>query len=231
MSERRYTDEEVAEIFRRATEAQPPERRQLAPVDGLTIAELQEIGRQAGIAPDQVARAALSMDRVGTRTRRSLLGFPIGVGTTVELGRTLTDAEWERLVGDLRETFDARGTVSRDGSLRQWSNGNLHVMLEPGQQGQRLRMRTFNARARMWIAAGLAYGVGAGAAAVISLLTGGLDSSTSTSVAFLGVAGVALFAAGAARLPGWARQRLAQMQGIGERLLAAAPPPPNDPAA
>jgi hypothetical protein len=43
----------------------------------------------------------------------------------VHLARKLTDEEWERFVAHVRETFDARGTMTSEGSLRQWSNGNL----------------------------------------------------------------------------------------------------------
>ena len=34
---------------------------------------------------------------------------------------TLPQEEWERLVVDLRETFDARGHVTSQGTLRQWT--------------------------------------------------------------------------------------------------------------
>jgi DNA-3-methyladenine glycosylase II len=37
----------------------------------------------------------------------------------------LSDDQWDRLVVDLRETFNAAGIVGREGSLRQWRNGNL----------------------------------------------------------------------------------------------------------
>lgn len=230
MTERRYTEEEVAAIFQRAAEPQASDRRLMPTSEGMTLAELQDIGRQVGIAPDVVARAALSLDRDDPAPVRRFLGLPVGVGRTVELGRTLSDEEWERLVVDLRRTFDAKGVVSRDGTLRQWTNGNLHAYLEPGESGQRLRMRTFNESARLFMLGGLGY---AGVGVVIALsawLTGRLAGPRLTGVAVLTLIGGGLFAIGAARLPAWARRRLEQMQGLADRLLGTPPPGPDRPA-
>jgi hypothetical protein len=231
MTERRYGEQEVAEIFRRATDTQSPEYRQPAATDGMTLAQLQEIGREVGIAPELVARAALVVDRPAPVTARRLLGFPIGVGRTVELGRELSDAEWDRLVVDLRETFDAKGKVSRDGALRQWTNGNLHAYIEPGENGQRLRMRTYNSAARMIMFVG---GVYAGLGAFSSLLIlakYGVAPGRLAAAGVFAALGVGIAAVGALRLPGWARRRLAQMEGVAERLLPVGPSKPGDPTA
>lgn len=125
MTERRYDEQEVAEIFGRATEAQRALAPQLPSGERLTLVELQEIGRQVGVTADAVADAARSLDRHEPRFRRSFLGLTIGVGRTVALDRRITTEEWERLVVVLRETFDARGSARSEGGLRQWTNGNL----------------------------------------------------------------------------------------------------------
>ncbi|MGH7710825.1 MAG: hypothetical protein ACREOG_06050, partial [Gemmatimonadaceae bacterium] len=137
MTERRFSDMEVAAIFERATEAREERQRELpaSSGEGLTLAELQEIGRDVGISSDLIAHAAQMLDKGGQPTSRTFLGLPIGVGRTVDLDRRLSEDEWERLVVDLRETFDARGTVRREGSLRQWTNGNLQAVLEPTETG------------------------------------------------------------------------------------------------
>ncbi len=232
MAERRYTEDEMADIFRRAADPQAADRRLPGAGEGMTLAELQDIGRQVGIAPDAVARAAFTLDPSGPAPVRRILGFPIGVSRTVELNRELDDAAWERLVVDLRRTFDAKGVVSRDGTLRQWTNGNLHVYLEPGEHGQRLRMRTYNASARMVMFVGLVYtGFGAIASAAV-LARHGVDLGRLLPAGIFGLAGVAIAGFAAFRLPGWARRRLEQMRGVAERLLSAgAPPPPPPPPA
>src|SRR6185437_5557431 len=147
MTERRFNEEEVAAIFKQATEAQPTPQRQLPSGEGLTLAEVHEIGRQVGIAPELITQAAASLAQAGTQTSRKVLGITIGVGQTVELDRKLDDDEWERLVVDLRETFGARRTVRSEGSFRQWTNGNLQVLLEPSGNGQRIRLSTIKSDA------------------------------------------------------------------------------------
>jgi hypothetical protein len=142
LPDRRYSDEEVAEIFRSAAEGPRTPGLQLPYHDGLTLADPQEIGREVGISPDAVAKAANALDLRGRVVSRTFLGLPIGVERTVALNRWLTDAEWERLVVELREVFNAQGTLKSYGSLRQWTNGNLHALLEPTPTGHRLRLGT-----------------------------------------------------------------------------------------
>src|SRR5690606_9954035 len=124
MTQRRYSEVEVAAIFQRAAEAPPPGAGAASAEHGLTLAELQEIGRDVGIPADAIALAAQTVDSAEPQTSRTFLGFPIGVSHSVPLARRLSDEEWERVVVDLRETFDARGNLTSHGSLRQWTNGN-----------------------------------------------------------------------------------------------------------
>src|ERR1043166_1481093 len=119
MTERRFNEAEIAAIFERAAVAQQTRQHQLPSLEGMTLTELQEIGREVGISSELVAQAAKAIELGGRPTSRRFLGLPVGVGRTVDLDRTLSDDEWERFVVDLRETFDARGTVRREGSLRQ----------------------------------------------------------------------------------------------------------------
>ncbi|MDH4351703.1 MAG: hypothetical protein OEW56_11195, partial [Gemmatimonadota bacterium] len=155
MTDRRYSEEEVAAIFERAAEAQQTARRQLPSGEGMTVADLQEIGREVGIPPELVAQAARAIEHRGRPASRTFLGLPIGVGRTIELDRELTDAEWGRLVVDLRETFDARGKVSYEGPFRQWTNGNLQALVEPTPTGHRIRLRTVKGDARSLMTGGL----------------------------------------------------------------------------
>jgi hypothetical protein len=218
MSERRYTEDEVTAIFERATEARPEGRRRLASAEGMTLADLQEIGREVGIEPEAVARAAASLDRSERPARRTFLGFPIGVGRSLELERRLTEEEWERLVVDLRDTFDARGRVQIDGTFRQWTNGNLQALLEPTPEGQRLRLRTYRESSRMWMTAGLGM-LGLGVAATFArLLSRGLDPSALGGLGSLFVIGLGLLGLGAVQLPSWARLRGRQMEGVLSRV-------------
>ena len=222
--ERRYSEEEVARILDDATEAEARGGHSLASGAGLSLDELQGIGREAGISPELIARAARRLDRSGKPAApgRTFLGAPISVGRTVYLDRSLTDEEWNRLVVDLRETFDARGRLHAEGSFRQWTNGNLQALLEPTESGQRLRLKTLKGDAMPSL------GVGAGMVAiaavmfVLGILGTGLDPDLPV---FLGVVGGFLFAVNRVRLPRWATTRRAQMDAIAERLVAAIEPP------
>ena len=230
MSERRYNDEEVAAIFERAAETEHTALSVSAEGKGMTLAALQDIGREVGISPESIARAARSLDQTGSPVSRRFMGLPIGVGRTVEFDRPLSDADWERLVADLRTTFDARGTVRYDGPFRQWTNGNLQALLEPTPKGHRLRLQTMKGDSRAMMTGG---GVALGAAAatlVAAALAGSLSNpGTLMGVGFMAMMGLGMFAAGALRVSSWARQRKAQIEEVIARLsITAQTSPQND---
>lgn len=223
MSDRRFNEAEVAAIFERATEAQQTGQHQLPASEGMTLTEIQAIGREVGISPDQLARAAKAIELGGRPTSRRVLGLPVGVGLTIDLTRQLSDEEWDRVVADLRETFDARGTVRHDGSLRQWANGNLQAFLEPGGSGHRLRLRTFKGDAPGMILGGLGMLGFATTMLVVAVLRGAFDDlGMLWAMAALGTGGLAMFGSAALRLPGWARLRRQQMENVAARAAVVA---------
>jgi hypothetical protein len=217
MSERRFSEEEVAEILKQAAETEHTNRNLLRSGSGLTLAELNEIGREVGISPEAIRHAARRFDTTDATTQR-LLGFPIGVGRTVELDRNLTDDEWDRLVVDLRETFNARGVIRQEGTLRSWMNGNLHVLLEPTAIGQRLRLRTLKGSAMGWLGGGAGMVVFAALLAIAGVVKGPPgDAGIFAAAVMLGVGGLGFLGIGSASIPGWARLRRKQMDQIAER--------------
>ena len=219
MPDRRYDETEMAAIVRSAAEGPQPAERDVPREEGMTLAELQAIGQEVGIAPEAVAQAALALDVQRTARPNTLLGLPIGVSRTVQLNRRLSDAEWERLVVQLREVFHARGSTGSDGSLRQWTNGNLQVLLEPTETGHRLRFRTTHGAARSAIGAGfVAIGV-AGVTAIVTAINGHLASAAG-GIGMMVAMGVAMVASGALRLPRWARTRERQMEDLAARVAA-----------
>ena len=224
MSERQYSDEEVAAIFAQAAEREhaglpaPGEGR------GLTLAAIQDIGREVGLSPEAIALAAQSLDQAGRPAVRRFMGLPIGVGRTVEFDRPVSDAEWEGLVADLRTTFEARGAVRYDGPFRQWTNGNLQVLLEPTATGHRLRLQTVKGDARGLMAGGLAFTAASLYGVIATLAAGGLSAQGLTGPGLFALAGIGIFAAGALRVSGWARRRQAQFDAIIARLTGTRVP-------
>ena len=223
MAERRYSDQDTAAIFKAAAELQQAAANLPADVsrepiarEGMTLAQLQEIGREVGIPAELVARAAAGLERRGRASVRRFLGLPIAVRRTVSLQRKLTDEEWERLVVDLRETFDARGHLRADGGLRQWTNGNLQALLEPTPSGHRLQLKTMK---------GDAYAMMSGGVAVLAfdlflVILRTMEGRTGfiPPIALIAAMGVTMFGLGALRIPGWAKERRQQMEEIVARL-------------
>jgi len=224
MTDRQYDEDEVAAIFRAATEQPEPTTLPARSSKGLTLGELQSIAREAGISPDAVARSAQALDRSREPlAAQTFLRLPIAVERTVALDRRLTDEEWELLVVDLRTVFQARGVVRSTGSLREWSNGNLHALLEPTPAGHQLRLRTFKGNARSSVGMGaLMLGMSVAVGALVA--ANGTLAHAAPALGALAVAGAALVANGTLRLPGWARLRRRQMDNVIERLTAATKP-------
>lgn len=227
MTDRRFNEEEVAAIFKQATEAKQTPQRELPSGEGLTLAEIQEIGRQVGISSELVTQAASSLVQAGTPTSRTMFGLPIGVGRIVDLDRNFSDAEWDRLVVDLRETFQARGRLTQEGSFRQWTNGNLQVLLEPTGNGSRIRLSTIKSSSIRLMNTGRVL-LGVAAVTTIASLIGGSSVARMSWVAEMVFLAGTMFTVGAVQLSGWAALRRDQMREIAGRLAlgpASLPPP------
>jgi hypothetical protein len=139
------------------------------------------------------------------------------VERTVALDRRLTDAEWELLVVDLRQVFGARGTIREHGSLREWSNGNLHAYVEPTPTGHQLRLGTMKGSVRASVAAGSA-AIGTFVVVAAIAATNGTVAAVAPGLAALATMGVGFLATGTLGLRRWARLRREQMDGIVERI-------------
>jgi hypothetical protein len=224
---RKYGDEDVKEIFDLAATGDDADRPAVPDENGLTLAELQEVGLEVGMDPRRVAEAALVLDsRLDVRPRQTSLGLPISVGRIIELPRAVTDHEWDILVSVLRETFGAKGKVQFHGGIREWTQGTLHAFLEPTETGHRLRLHTRK------IGAGFLNRVGAtGLAVGLSLIT--VLLTTGQSPVFMELAlissmliGGGTLAPNVLRLPRWAREREGQMEDIAGRVRALIEEPP-----
>jgi hypothetical protein len=192
----------------------------------LTLAELEQIGKEAGITPAYIARAAATLGQTGlTLPPTTYLGFPVSVARTVDLPGPLSDETWDRLVADLRETFQATGEVRRDGALRQWRNGNLHALIEPADSGHRLRLRTLNGNARGALLGGLAFFAMNLAFMLVAAVSAGMDPGT-LLLALMSAIGLGSMGVAAYHLPRWRAERARQMEGIAARAVERAGAPP-----
>ncbi len=228
MAERRYDDDEVRDIFDRASRLDDEGLRHgssgaVSRGDtGMSLAELQQIGSEAGIDPALVARAAAQLE-VGAASELPVIrqfGVPVSVGRVVDLPRRLTESEWDRLVVRLRDLFHARGKVVREGSLRSWANGNLQILMEPTAAGYRLRMRSLSQNGRGKLVGGgalAAAGTVLGAFGGVVGTVGSIDvAGLVLSVGVVGAAALALVGSGIAGLRRWIPLRDSQFRQIGE---------------
>jgi hypothetical protein len=224
MSNRRYSDDEVREIFARATEAQVGAggRSSLpATRDGLTLQQLQEIGAEAGIGAAEIAAAARRIALRSQPDAPTVMGIVNGAAYTVRLARRLSDDEWEQFVVRLRETFRARGKSQAEGSLRSWQNGNLQVLLEPDGSGHRVRFLTERRDAGVRIRFGfwtLTFAVPMTAIA----FSGGTGDGMAALQFYGPLVAAAMFisATGLVGIKRWSRERQAQFEALGDELLS-----------
>jgi hypothetical protein len=218
----RFNEDQAAAIFARAAEAEASGLQPASGAGGMTLAELQEIGREAGLSPEAVALAAASLRSAGTPAPApTFLRVPIGVARTVALERPLSDEEWGGLVAELRSTFNADGRVHSDGSFREWRNSNLRVSAGPAPGGYQVDMRTSKGSARSLMTAG---GIMAGissALLAVGTLTGSMAPGDIRDLTPVLTIGAALFGAGVLQVPAWARRRRQQFERIAERLRDA----------
>lgn len=229
MSEdRRYRNDEIREIFELVAHEDEPRVASLPAADGLTASELLEVGREVGLAPERLARAVAEYEGRGQLlTRGTSLGMPTTVGRIVPLRRAPTDQEWELLISELRTTFGAKGELTSQGGLREWSNGYLHAFIEPTETGHRLRLTD-----RMDAALGATFLGGfflAFALLILIVLLGKEDAGFRFVVpAFFTTIGAGLIGGTRLMLPRWANQREEQMEYIAKRANALIDPPASD---
>lgn len=137
MSERRYTETEIADIFAHAAQ-RGITTPSVPPNSGLTLAELQLIAQEVGLEPDSVAEAATRLNRAPVTSRQPAIvtrrhfWLPVEIGRTVDLPYRLSDTEWSALVDDLRSTFDTRGRTAESDAVRQWNGGGVQAVAGVG---------------------------------------------------------------------------------------------------
>ncbi|MCG8468853.1 MAG: hypothetical protein MJB57_11730 [Gemmatimonadetes bacterium] len=220
--DRRYTDDEVAAILERAaTDDRAPGSAALAPAEdaGLTLAELQDIGAEVGIAPERIAAAARSVTAAPAIPARtaSFLGAPRSVERVVSIDRAMTDEEWEYLVADLRRTFSAKGRIDTHGNLRVWSNGNLQVHVEPTAEAYQVRMRTLKGNTAQLATMGIAF-LFMGLIGVIATIAPTWNLGELLISLMFAAGGLGSLIYVRTSLPAWAAERAAQMEGLAERI-------------
>lgn len=141
--ERQFSEEDAREIL--ALAAERDHLAKTAARTTLTLAELEDAARTAGIDPAHVRSAAADVLRPERRaSRRTFWGLPVELRQTRILTGHVGDADWESIVGQCRQTFGRQGVVSDLGSTREWAskanerNSPVRVICE--QEGPNTRL-------------------------------------------------------------------------------------------
>lgn len=138
-SERRYSQTEFASIMEQAAGAQPVAAgRALRRADGLTLAEMQAIAAEVGVAPEAVARSARLLPLRQESEAARLLGGP----AVMQLEFTVPEAEDvdpNLVLAAVRRVTSKHGAARRTGAVLEWSSGgssrSLAVNVAPGERG------------------------------------------------------------------------------------------------
>jgi hypothetical protein len=120
---RKFNDEEVALIIKRAAELQQTEQVAEEPGHSMSLAEVEQIAQEAGIDPRLIRRAAQGLDRPSDTNRPSpWAGAPTRlVYERVVDGEIPVDA-YEPLVNEIRRTFGDNGMPSVLGRTLAWTS-------------------------------------------------------------------------------------------------------------
>lgn len=198
-AERRFTDDEARAIIERAARTQHAleVRDDARGASGLSLAELQEVARAAGLDPRHVAAAAASLEIDGATPPVDRFGVPTRLRIT-RVVPAVSDPAWELMVAALRAEFGTAGSAGQVGRMREWtgqtkaSSGlqdEVHVVAAPHAGGVALTIEQADTRRRgrdMLVAAGTTGGMG------VLFLAMGLVPGAPIALAVLGgaVAGI-----------------------------------------
>lgn len=170
-----YDDRQSARIIRRALELQKDEGAAGHGHAGLSLEDLEAIGRESGIGPDFIRRAALELaseePNGGARLARSFLGHPIRSKTTVPSARA-AKATLEELLVSLASITGDMGSGSIVGQTLTWnsdaaiavrSGRSLSVIVRPASSGTEVCVESNIGGTAGGLFGGLMGGLGLGA--------------------------------------------------------------------
>jgi hypothetical protein len=121
--DRRFNDEEVALIIKRAAELQQTEQVASEPSTALTLGEVEQIAKEAGIDPMLIRRAALSLDSPSTVNRPSIwAGAPTRLVFERVVDGEISPEAFETLVDEIRRSLNDNGMPSVLGRSLAWTS-------------------------------------------------------------------------------------------------------------
>ena len=192
MTERRYNEDEVALILRKAVDAGADDRA-TATGKGMSLSELKEIGIEVGIDAAHIEDAARTLER---RDDRPITGSVLRLPTTVQLDRVvpvrLVPENLPQLLDAIRSEFARQGIVEEVLGGIEWrarsGMGGRYVSIRP--EGDQVRIRVLgNYRDGMM---GMTLGAGPVVATGVGALAASLGAAGALVILPIALAGGAL---------------------------------------
>ncbi len=169
---RRYGEEEVGLILKRAAELQRQEPAGSGEGGGLTLAELEEIAAEAGIDPRHLQRAAQEVDSLAVPLHGEgadrLIGAPLVLKFERSLPGELPEDRFESLLPNIQDAVEGYGQPSLLGRTLTWqstsptSDRTLQVTASSRDGRTRIRIEERSSQLATQLFGGIVGGVGGG---------------------------------------------------------------------
>jgi hypothetical protein len=124
---RLYDAVEASRLLRRAAEI---ESSQSAPRPvGLSLAEIEKVAAEAGLAPEAVRSAAAELDAAALDDGGvNIWGGPLRATVARVVRVPMTEKMWESIVAEIRRTYGDPGKISEWGRSMEWSYDGPDIM-------------------------------------------------------------------------------------------------------
>ena len=187
---RRYSEKEAGAILRKAAEIQRAEPSAADP-SGFSLAELEEVAREAGIDPAVVRSAAAELDVSASESlSAALVGAPLGVQLEVELPGEYPAERFDALLPAIQSVSPWQGHAGVVGKSLTWNARadsnmfSLQVLVASNDGRTLIRIEERLEGFAGGLFGGVIGGVGAGAGIGIGVGVGAAIGSTLLSVGF-----------------------------------------------
>ncbi len=217
---RRFTEEEARRIFARVAERQ----RAGAGADaGLSLEELEEAARAAGLDATLIAAAAAELDTAPDE--RTIAGAPVEVARSRIVPGVIDDDTWGQMVASARREFGDAGMAGQIGRLLEWTiisggtkNGTVtRLTAEPTADGTRVTLSKSIHEAIKGLT--IAVTIQASLAVLfVTLFLAGVDSEMWIPALIMGLIGAALETGSQVGSRVWHRQTAGRFESILDRM-------------
>lgn len=193
---RRYNEKEVGEIIKRASELQQLESTSES-TTGMSLTELEQVAREAGLDPALVRRAATDLDtRVSDQKPSAFIGAPTNLALERTIDGEIPVEEYETLVLEIQRELGGVGQVSTLGRSLVWtmqgvdrrrvSTRTVQLTVTPRNGRTTIRIEEPLGQLAGGLFGGLMGGLGGGTSGIAMGIGMGVFHSPSVAVGLIG---------------------------------------------